>query len=92
MITNNQKLKEQKVIAETILQQATKNQIAIVKNCIEIAYLEGVKVGLEESEKIYRDVYKPVNYDIEKCPDCGSKKLKSDSESIECMGCGSTFI
>jgi len=52
---DNKYLKDQKNVAASILRQATKQQIEIVKNCIELAFLEGVKVGLEEAKKIYHD-------------------------------------
>lgn len=96
MITDNEYLKKQKATAESILQQATKQQVEIVKNCMDLSFLQGVKVGMEEARKIYNDIYgsKPVEYDIEKCPECGSKKIKyfDNSKSAECLGCGATFI
>lgn len=96
MITDNEYLKKQKAVAESILQQATKEQVQIVKNCMDLSFLQGVKVGMEEARKIYNDIYgsKPVEYDIEKCPECGSKKIKyfDNSKSAECLGCGATFI
>ena len=55
MLTDNEYLKKQKAVAESILQQATKQQVEIVKNCIALAYLEGVKVGMEEARKIYNE-------------------------------------
>lgn len=45
-------LKEQKATAEGILNQATQNQKEIVKNCIDLAFLQGMKVGMEEARKI----------------------------------------
>lgn len=32
-----------------------------------------------------------VEFDIDKCPDCGSEKLRIDNDVVICMGCGSTF-
>lgn len=96
MLTDNKYLKEQKAVAGSVLQQATKQQVEIVKNCMDLSFLEGVTVGMEEARKIHNDVYgsKPVEHDIEKCPDCGSTKIKyfDNSKSAECLGCGSTFI
>lgn len=68
MLTDNEYLKKQKATVESILQQATKEQIKIVKNCMDLSFLQGVKVGMEESRKIYNDIYgsKPVEYDIKK--------------------------
>jgi hypothetical protein len=53
-VTKNRFLTEQKINANSVLHQATKNQKAVVEKCIELSYLEGIKVGLEEAKKIYR--------------------------------------
>lgn len=33
-----------------------------------------------------------VDYDLEVCPSCDSRKIRFDREIVECLGCGATFI
>ena len=84
ILTKNKRVAEQKVIARGILQQATDTQKNIVDICIDQAYLEGIKVGLEEAKKIYRPEDLLEVNGLNEIPD-GTKVKTTDKNDYEIL-------